>query len=222
MLGAVSEAGGEASDAEAASCSSLLRRQPFLAEGVRQCLHAPQRLGFGFFPDPGRDLAAAPTPKLKGDFAAAGAKQAEVSSRTIPTHEAATHMVLKRIAVQQGRWYRLQQRNEAAAYKQDTPGQVVRVRACKLLCGQLCRFCCGSDGSRRCWATDSGRPRSCASATPSLSHDRDDQLSSGPDPASCAAALRAAKLAAVTLWYKNCPVTQAPASQRCLACVQQR
>ena len=62
-------AGGVASEAEAASCSSLLRRQPFLAEGIRQCLHAPQRFGFGFLPDPGRILAAASPPDRPGDSA---------------------------------------------------------------------------------------------------------------------------------------------------------
>ena len=57
-----SEAGSEVTGRTTASASSLLRRQPFLAAGFRQFLHAPQRWrrGFGFPPGAVFALLAAP------------------------------------------------------------------------------------------------------------------------------------------------------------------
>ncbi len=53
-----SEAGSVAAGRAPASASSLLRRQPFLAAGFRQCLHDPQRCRRGFASGGGFDAPA--------------------------------------------------------------------------------------------------------------------------------------------------------------------
>ena len=68
-----------------------------------------------------------------------------------------------------------------------------------------------SDGSKRFWAADGGR----AAVTPSPSHNRDDQLSSGPEPASFETALGDAKLAAVALQARDQRIQKARPQDTC-------
>ena len=190
-------------DAHAASCSSLLRRHPFLAEGVRQCLHAPQRLSFGFLPDPGGDLAAAAsTPGLDGDSAVAGANHVSLATESL------TRCLEPAMFNRSSAFDSMAMAASCSNRQQRPPEQKQTPLLLKAIPAVCCAFTfatCGrgSDGSRACSATSDGWPRICAGGMPSHSHSRDDQLSSGPDPASCAAALGAAKLAAVALWQED-------------------